>query len=91
MLPTLADRLANTAFPDPGQQRKHVFHDQRWPTGVQRKGAREIGRIQLTPALLWRLATIVKKARCVDDESQLAFLGGEYGGTFQARFVQQVD
>jgi hypothetical protein len=91
MLPTLADRVAKTTFSDRGQQRKHMLHDQRWSNGVQRKGTREIARIELAPTLLGSLAIIIQKTRRIDHKPKLALLGGERCGALQTRLVQQVD
>ncbi len=64
----------------PGQQRKHMLHDQRGSNRVQREGTREIARIELAPTLLGFLAIIVEKPRCIDYEPKLALLGGERCG-----------
>ena len=65
-----------------------MLHDQRGPDRIQRKGAREIGRIELPPALFGSLAIIMQKSRRIDHQTKLAMIGGERRGTFEAGLVQ---
>ena len=46
-------------FARPRQPRQPMLHDQRWSDRIQRKGPREVDRIELPPALLRSLSIIV--------------------------------
>jgi len=80
------DRFARSRQP-----RQHMLHDQRRPDRIQRKSAREIGRIELPPALLGCLAIIMQKSRCIDYQTQLSRIGGARRGMRETGFVQKVD
>jgi hypothetical protein len=57
-----------------------MLHDERGPDRIQRKGAREISRIELPPALLGFLALIMQKSRRIDHQTKLTLIGGERRG-----------
>ena len=67
-----------------------MLHDERGTDRIQRKGAREIGRIELPPALLGFLALIMQKSRRIDHQTKLTLIGGECRGTCETVFVQKV-
>ena len=68
-----------------------MLHDQRGPDRIQRKGSRDIGRIELPPALLGALAIIMEKSRRIDHQTKLTRISGEGRGTFETTFVEKVD
>ena len=72
-------------------ERPYMLHDERGPDRIQRKGAREIGRIELPPALLGFLALIMEKTRRINHQAKLTLFGGERRGTCETAFVQKVD
>ena len=78
-------------FARPRQPRQHMLHDQRGPDRIQRKGAREIGRIELPQALLGCLAIIMQKSRRIDHQTKLTLIGGKSRGTRKTAFVQKVN
>ena len=67
-----------------------MLYDERGSDRIQRKGAREIGRIELPPALLGFLAFIMQKSRRIDHQTKLTLIGGARRGTCETVFVQKV-
>jgi hypothetical protein len=68
-----------------------MLHNKRGPDRIQRKGTREIGRIELPPTFLGPLALIMQKSRRIDHQTKLSPIGGERCRTCETAFVQKVD
>ena len=68
-----------------------MLHNKRGSDRIQRKGARQIGRIELPPALLGFLALIMQKSRRINHQTKFTLIGGERRGTCETAFVQKVD